>query len=155
MKNLKDLTAKFKEVNEKIFEEQKQRVEIKNSKKYKMYEDMASDARENQAYLLDEVEDSTSLLQVIKDDIIKRFKEGGLKNYEDISAKMRQKKEVNVNRVLEVLGGDLDQLITMTGITQVTLKEFAALDSNKPIKREIISCIEVISEEIADIKITK
>lgn len=88
-------------------------------------------------------------------DLIKILKEKGLKTYKNIQFSTRLTKKVNPIKVLNVLGGDIDNFMLMVTITQIELEKQMKDDAFASFKKELKNCIEVIDEKIIGIKFKK
>ncbi len=70
----------------------------------------------------------------------------------NVSAKFKEKNEVNTSKVLSVIGGDMDLFVQMANITQTKLKDFA---KSSGLKKELMDCVEVVSRDIVSLEIAQ
>ena len=140
----------FKKV---IKKEEIERDVIRSRDDYLVLAKQIRELGEKQKLLIDVVESHDTEFEDLKLEVIDYFKSENIEQLENVSAKFKKKNEVSVSKVLAVLGGDIDQLVTMSGITQKNLKDFAGLESNKPIKKELMDCVEETKKEIVDLDI--
>ncbi len=152
--DLRHKIAKLTELNKSVHQELKERADIKASKQYEALESQIKQLKESQSELLSGVPDNSVYFGELKNDIMLDFKAQGITSCENVTAKVRKRKEVSVNGVLNVMGGDIDQLIVMSGITQKNLKDFASLSDNGGIKRELLGCIKETGQDITDLIIS-
>ena len=82
------------------------------------------------------------------------FIEKKITSYENIKAKYKRNKEVSVSKVLDVIGGDIDALVSISNISQKSLKEYAKSFKDKKLKRELMNCVEETNITISYLLIT-
>ncbi len=123
------------------------KLEIQNSPEYIALGDQISELLEKQYNLLP-VTDSYAEYLLTKDAIIDEMKATGVTGFGNVQAKFKEKKEVNRDKLLRVLEGDLDVYIALSSVTQVALKDHAKGNSKQD---ELMNCIEVTSREIVDV----
>src|SRR3990167_1334130 len=100
--------------------------------------------------MLEGLPDSTAEYDAAKREMIEAMKAEGRSSFETVSARFKEKKEVNRIKVLNVIGGDLDAYISISNISQVALKDFC---KGNPLKNELMECVEVTEREIIDLEI--
>ena len=145
------LINKLKLLEEKVFSENKQRDEIKNSEAYFEIGNQIDELMRQQEMLLSMVEDNTSTLEAVKKQIVEEMREKNLESFEDCIGKFKTKKSVNTEKLLRTIGGDIDTFVVLSDISQKKLKEFAK--DNRDIKKALLGCIEVDSKELIDVTI--
>lgn len=153
MPDIKETIVKLNHLKKVITKENAEREMIRSGDEYLDLAKQAREIGEKQNALLESVECHDSEFDDLKFEVINYFKSENIEQMENITAKFKKKNEVSVNKVLEVLGGDVGLLLEMTGISQKELKAFAALESNKPIKKELMDCVEETKKEIVDLDI--
>lgn len=123
---------------------------LKLSPKYIELEKVKNEAQLEQDSILNKIPDSSKELQLEKEAMMQLFLEEGLTKFRNCHAKMGNKKEVNISRLLNTLGGDVGLFMEISGVSQRALNDFAS--SNSHMKTELLSCIDV-THVIKDIEI--
>lgn len=141
------LTALQKTVNEESIA----RTKIMCSDEYSKLSGQIAALTEQRDSLLAQVPDSTPALAEAKKLMIAAMQAEGRMMFENVKGKFREKKEVNPNRVLTVLDGDMDLYFTISNVTQVALKEIAKTMPEK--KDALMDCIEVVSRDMVDVEV--
>lgn len=145
------LCASLAEIREKIEQERIARDRLRSSEEWVELQKQIDLLLEKQGKLILSLEDSSIEYEAKKREIIEKMKEENVYAVGNVSAKFREKKEVNRSKALEALGGDLDMYFTISTITQVALKDFAK--ENPAFKKGLMDAIEVVSKEIVDVEI--
>jgi len=128
-----------------------QREEVKQSGDYHITEtriaqlnDLLANEREVQQHLLSEVPDSRPALEEAKRALYEVMLLEGREKVGDASIKYSSKSEVNKERLLNDLQGDLDLYITLSNVTQARLKEFVKESGDK----KLLNCIETVTTPV-------
>jgi len=149
MITLSDQCQRLKELTVIVQREDGQRADIKYSPEYLEITDQIELLQESQKAMLSAVPDTSIERDNLTQEVIAMMVMEGLESYEDITAKYREKKDVNTVRVLHVLDGDIDNFAVLAKITQVDLREMAKTMPSK--KAALMDCIEVVSRDIVDL----
>lgn len=134
-----------------MLQENIERQNIKETEDYKALQRVIESASKEQEEMLSSVNDSSNDLYGVKQDIVKYFKDKDLESYGNCFGKFKTKKSVNSEKLLNVIGGDIDTFVVISDVSQKKLKEYAK--DNKDIKSAILGCIEVDSKELIDVTI--
>jgi len=84
----------------------------------------------------------------LEKEVTKEILESGKNDDGFFKLKKTQKKKVNPDKVLEVLGGDFGMFSEVINISQKTLKDYGKATGIK-----FKDCVEVISEEVVGVKV--
>ena len=87
-----------------------------------------------QEELFDSIPDTRCEYEMNKKALIKYMEEQGLTQAGPFIAKSRIKRTVDVRRVLETMGGDIDNLMLVASVSQKSLEEF--YEANPEFKEE-------------------
>jgi len=142
----KDLIAFHKEVET----ERNTRTAIKNSPEYLALQGQISQLTDDQEAMLLGVPDSSDEYNLEKKAVIAYMISQNIDELGNVRAVFRTKNEVNVARLLNVLEGDIDNLVILTNVKQTDLKAFAKTDQRK---KELLACIES-GQVLSDISIS-
>ncbi len=141
-----DILHRIKELKEQIDVEELQRHEVRQTPEYKAVEaDIATNedtmrelAQEGQALrarmqeMTAAIPNSTMELTTAKQELIALMQLEGVEGYTEdwitVSGKWSEKKSVNGRRLLEVLGGDIDEFTKLAQPTQKAVKDMAAMN---------------------------
>lgn len=104
-----------------------------------------------QEEMLSAIPNSAVEMETAKKDLIAAMKVEGLSHFKNAVARYKERKEVNRSKVMEVIGGDWDTYMSISNITQVSLKDFAK--SNPLIKNELMDCVESVGKEFVDLEL--
>lgn len=148
---IEKLIEMTKGLEAQILQENLLRTEIKETSEYKSISEQIEQLSETQIEMLSEVPDSSVYLSETKQDIVAYFKEKQIEQYDNCFAKFKTKKSVNCEKLLTVIGGDIDAFVVISDISQKKLKTYAK--DNKDIKRELLGCIQEDSREMVDVTI--
>lgn len=111
--------------------------------------------RERQREMLDTVPDSRPKLEELKRMLMQIMEAEGVEGYvEDwisVSGKWSEKKKVDGNRLLSVLGGDMDEFMRIAKPSQKAIKDYAL--ERVDLKSALLSCITLDSRELVDVEI--
>lgn len=112
--------------------------------------------RERQREMLAEVPDTRPKLDELKRMLMQIMEAEGVEGYvEDwisISGKWSEKKKVDGNRLLSVLGGDMDEFMQIAKPSQKAVKDYAL--ERPDMKKALLSCITLDSRELVDVDIS-
>ena len=153
MPTIQELAQAVKKYTADVAAEEQERCVIMDDEHYQKLQAEIDFALAEQKKLLSSVCDSTEALAEAKQELIAEFKEQHIDTYDGVVAVKREENRVNANRLLHVFGGDMDMFMTLANITQKSLKDFASLDSNRHLKKEILGTIEKVGEKIVDLEI--
>ncbi len=146
-----------------------QRQDIKMTKEYqasqadidqigKAMESMAQElhaVKARQDEMLATVPDSTGKLEDLKRHLMNMMMVDGVEGYMEnditVSGKFTEKKKVDGNRLLSVLGGDMDAFMQIVKPTQKAIKDYAT--ERPDLKSSLLSCITLDSRELVDVDI--
>jgi hypothetical protein len=152
MTNLNDLTSRYIELSHKVQKEQNERELVKNSGEYLQLDDMRCVCQIKMDDMLETVQDSSSELSDIKDELIKAFREKGVLENGIVKAKTQKRKEVRLGKLLDVMQGDIGQFCDLAKVTQVSLTKYAK-EQDEDYKRSLLGCIEETGEVITDFEL--
>lgn len=147
---IKELTSRLKQLRADLDRESAQRATIQSGEEYKNLQVQIEELTAKQKQLLSGVCDSTEAYDDAKTELIEEFRKQKLDEFDGVIAKKRISHTVDTNKFLEALDGDVGTFLEFSKITQKSLKEFAALDSNKAIKKSLYDCIIESGEKIVD-----
>jgi len=128
-----------------------ERVRIKYGPEFIALNQHIEELTNQQAALLALVPDSRPAYDSLKQEAIDMMRREDVYAVGSVSAKFKEKKEVNRDRLLRALDGDLDAYIAMSNVTQVALKEHAKGNAKES---ELLDCVEVVSRDIVDLVVT-
>jgi len=146
MQLIEQLTA----LKRKIDQEDMERGKIKYGDEYAALEKEIEALTAKREAMLLSVPDSSEEYAAVKRQVLDYMKANNLSHVENVSAVTRERKEVNKSRVLNILGGDIDNYIALSTVTQVGLKDFA---KSSPYKKDLMDCIEVVGTDIVDLEV--
>lgn len=106
---------------------------------------------QKQNALLAPLPDSRLEYEELRKQVIDAMNREGVWAVGQVSAKWKERNEVNKERVMSVIGGDIDLYFTLSNVTQVKLKEYAK--ENPDLKKPLLACVETVSREIVDLVI--
>lgn len=111
--------------------------------------------RARQQEMLATVSDSRPALEEAKRMLIELMKIEGVEGYAEdwISAvgKFSEKKGVDGRRLMQVLGGDIDEFLRLAQPTQKAIKMYA--DEHIELRKPLMACIKLESRELVDVEI--
>lgn len=148
---LRQLISQAQDIELEIIRENAERKELKESEMYQIYADQITGLTQLQEEMLADVPDSSKELYAVKQDIIKYFKDNELEQYDNCFAKFKTKNSVNSEKLLNVLGGDIDTFVVISDVSQKKLKDYAR--DNKDIKKALLGCIQEDYKELVDVTI--
>ena len=151
--NMHTKTTRLSGLKKLIEEQNDKQSEAKNAEAYTAIDEQIRELKLSQTKLLPEYIDYVSEFEELKREIIEHMKVSGQTQIGNVFAKFKKTKAVNGMRVLEALGGDIGTFIEMAKVSQKHLKDFADLESNARIKKQLMLCVELQSVEISDLKI--
>ena len=112
--------------------------------------------RERQREMLLVVPNSTPKLEELKSMLMEVMQAEGVEGYvEDwisVSGKFSEKKTVDGNKLLTVLGGDIDEFTRLVKPSQKAVKDYA--QERPDMKRALLSCITLESRELVGVDIS-
>lgn len=112
--------------------------------------------RERQREMLAIVPDSRPKLEEAKAMLMQIMEAEGVEGYvEDwisVSGKFSEKKTVDGNKLLTVLGGDIDEFTRLVKPSQKAVKDYA--QERPDMKRALLSCITLESRELVGVEIS-
>lgn len=112
--------------------------------------------RERQREMLTIVPDSRPMLEDAKTMLMQIMEAEGVEGYvEDwisVSGKFSEKKTVDGNKLLTVLGGDIDEFTRLVKPSQKAVKDYA--QERPDMKRALLSCITLESRELVGVDIS-
>jgi len=141
---------RLRQLSDQMFSEQSAVSKVKNSPEYEQIGNQIQTLLDKQSALLPE-ESSSSEYASLKMEIVNQMKAESNYDLEGVIPKFTEKKEVNQNKVMEVIGGDFGLYQELSTITQKTLKDFATTQAG--LKKPLMNCIEVVSRELKDISL--
>mgnify|MGYP005631397475 CR=1 FL=1 len=151
---LQEKTERMTFLSEKVKKEETERKQIKESVEYLELQEEINKIAEKQNAMFQFTDDSGQELEELKLEIMRYFIEKKITSYENIKAKYKRNKEVSVSKVLDVIGGDIDALVSISNISQKSLKEYAKSFKDKKLKRELMNCVEETNITISYLLIT-
>lgn len=144
------LASRLTELQRAANAESQARLAVTKSPQYLKLDEQIQEMIRQRDAMLDGITDSTTALQQAKAEMMLAMREQGLTAYENVTAKFKEKREVNRRRLMEVIDGDMDLYFTLSNVTQVAVKDFAR-SSDK--KKDLLDCIEVVGREIVDVEV--
>jgi len=141
---------RLRELSDQMFTEGSAIEKVRNSKEYQELANEIQDLLDKQHAMLPDKVASLEYAE-LKLEMIKEMKVSNKYDYEGIIAKFTEKKEVNQNKVLEVIGGDFGIFQELATISQVKLKDFAKTQVG--LQKPLMNCIEIVSKQIKDIEL--
>jgi len=148
---LQELCTSLAELKKKIEAENTERAKVRFGEAWTDIQRQIDALMKKQEELISGIEDSSTDYEAKKREVIDQMKAQNVYAVGNVSAKFKEKKEVNRSKALEALGGDLDMYFTISNITQVALKDFAK--ENPAFKKGLMEAIEVVSKEVVDVEI--
>lgn len=146
MKDLKTLVRRLEALKRDLDLQEAEQIKVKFSDEYVALGKQIEELMQKQDELLPPV-NKEEYNEVLRE-VMEAMKNEQVYQVGNVTAKFREKKEVNTSKVLHAIGGDMDIYISLSNITQVALKDFA---KNSPIKKDLMDCIETVSKEITDV----
>lgn len=148
---LQELCTSLAELKAKVEAENVERAKVRFGEAFTALTKQIDALVAKQDELLAGLPDSSLEYDSLRKEIIERMKEEKVYAVGSVSAKFREKKEVNRTKVLDALGGDLDAYFTISNITQVAIKDF--VKDNPEFKEGLMESIETVSKEVVDVEI--
>lgn len=163
------LLMRIKELKEDCELEAMKRLDVERSKDYRAaQEDIeqteasirdlqteVAQTRARQQEMLAVISDARPSLQEAKLALIELMKLEGVEGYAEdwISAvgKFSEKKTVDGMKLMQVLGGDVEEFVRLAKPTQAAIKAYA--QEHEDIKKHLLSCIRLESRELVDVDI--
>ena len=149
---MKNKINHLRELANKVFSEQTELMRIRQSLDYSNIEGEIRILRDKQESMLPEQTASAEYSE-LKREIMNQMNLDRDYVVDGVTPKFTEKKAVNQNKVMDVIGGDFGLYQELSTITQKTLKDFAKTQSG--MKKPLMNCIEVVSRELSDITITQ
>jgi len=143
----------------KLRTERAERWKIEGSEEYKSFQSLIETSQEylaglqeDQKKLLSVIPDSTEDYETLKRMVLGEMRDKGLETLDNVEAKIKIKREVNTRKVMEALGGDLDNFYILAKIQQNSLKSFT--DENPEYKSIMKNCVDEVGREYVDLTVT-
>jgi len=156
-KTLQQLEPRLIELYKKVQAEKQAKEKIKNSEEFQELEKQIEELKDKQTEMMDGVFDSSLDFDLLKQEALEEIK--ATKNYQGFGAlkvKTKQSKKVNCNKLLKIIGGDMDMFLVHAKITQKTINELKKEHVFKNMRKELDSCIEKVGfPDIVDVEIDK
>ena len=153
------LSQQLTELAMKLRTERAERWKIEGSEEYKSFQSLIETSQEylaglqeDQKELLSVVPDSTEDYETLKRMVLGEMRDKGLETLDNVEAKIKIKREVNTRKVMEALGGDLDNFYILAKIQQNSLKSFT--DENPEYKSIMKNCVDEVGREYVDLTVT-
>ncbi len=164
-----DLLKAIKLVTEAIEKESMARLDIERTKDFQAIEKDIADTQATIAELQKEVSalyergremlaavpDTRPKLEELKRMLIEVMKIEGMEGYNydwiTVSGKFSESRKVDGKRLLEVLGGDIDEFVSLVKPTQKAIKDYAA--EHDGMKKELLNCIRLEGRELVSVDI--
>ena len=150
---IQTLTTELRKLTDDLEKETIERAAIKSSQEYLDTQNQIEELTAKQGAMLTHVCDSLEAYEDVKDELIEEFNKQNLEEYGGVKANFRKSNKVNCYKVLQTLDGDLDAFNSLASIPQKALKDFAKIEGNKAIKKDLYSCIEETGKKITDFEI--
>ena len=149
---IKNMIIGIKELQLKVQNEELQREKVKSSEEYEEMNRLIASIKQDQADMMEGLPDSTVELETKRKDLFEYMKQTDTTEFEGTKLKVGKTSAVNIARAKEVMGADLGAYIK---VTQNDIKDYAKqFKESDPIKaKEVLSCIETISEEYTGVDI--
>ncbi len=151
MSSLKELCTTLSELKRTVDLEDAARAHAKYEPDYLALAEQIDALMKQQDAMLAGLPDSRSAYDSLRKEVIERMNTEKVYALENVSAKWKERNEVNTSKVLQVIGGDMDIYISLSSITQLKLKDFAKVTPE--LKKPLLECIETVSREIVDLSI--
>lgn len=148
---LNELCNQLAELKKTLDLEAAERAKVIASPEYQSLAQRIEACMLQQNSMLSGAPDSRLEYEALRKRVIEEMNKEGIFAVGNVAAKWKEKSEVNKERVMTTIGGDIDQYFTLSHVTQVKLKEFAK--ENPEMKKELLNCIEVVSREVVDLEI--
>ncbi len=148
--SLQSLCQQLEDLKIAVLNETAKKLEVQKSAAFLDLAAKIAALAAEQAILLADLPDSSVEYSLIKDQVINEMRASGVTGFGNVQAKFKEKKEVNRDKLLRVLEGDLDVYIALSNVTQVALKDHAKGNSKE---HELMDCIEVLLREIVDVSV--
>ncbi len=111
--------------------------------------------RERQKEMLSVVKDSRPALEQAKAMLLEIMRIEGVEGYNEdwisVSGKFSETRKVDGKRLLEVLGGDIDEFVSLVKPTQKAIKEYAT--EHEALKKPLLQCIRLEGRELVGLDI--
>lgn len=140
----------------KVEDEEIKRQKIRCSKEFQELAEKANNILKKQTVLIDSSQDSTQKLNEKKEQALEYFKEKDIKEYGQLIVKIRKAKYVNTVKLLDVLGGDIDNFLDFAEVKQKIILDAAKEEKKKgntDFARQLKYCIKTKSEKIVGIDV--
>lgn len=147
---MEKLYNKLVELRLRVMAEDAKRNELKKSSEYLALAEQILALTEKQQEILDDVPNSSSLYEMAKKTMFDLMIKQNLREFGDAKVKYKVKKEVNKEKLVKVLEGDWDLIKKLANFTQKDLIEHAKGNAHES---ELLSCIEIVSEEPTDLSL--
>ena len=141
----------LREVHEKYLLEQDKYFDVITSEHYKDLQSKLDDIKAEMDEMTTGLESEKETYNALKNSLKKVLKRLNITQLEGCRLELQQRKEVNKERLLRTLGGDMDNFLILTTVTQVALKEFAKTQPEN--EKDLLDCIESAGEEVVDIEL--
>ena len=148
---LNELCTSLAALKTRLEAETAERAKVMSSDEYTAIGEQIVELMRKQDALLAPLPDSRLEYDELRKQVIEEMNKEGIFAVGNVAAKWKEKSEVNKERVMTTIGGDIDQYFTLSHVTQVKLKEFAK--ENPELKKELLNCIEVVSREVIDLEV--
>ena len=133
-----------------IKQEAEQRAQVQNSQGYLSLQSQIDNLLEAQKQMLAHIPDSTEEYEMDKAQVLEYLKENNLTEVDGFIVKTRKKNSVDTYKVLQVMGGDIDNLMLVATVTQTALTKFM---KDNPGYKELKSCIIEEGITVTDIEL--
>lgn len=164
-----DVLHRIKDLKTAIAAEEMQRHDVRQSPEYRAAEadletndatirELAAEGqalRERMQEMTEAVPNSTPALDEAKRALIELMQLEGVEGYNEdwitATGKWSEKKSVDGRRLLEVLGGDIDEFTKLAKPTQKSVTELAK--ERPELKKALLGCIKLDSRDLVDVEI--
>jgi hypothetical protein len=150
--DIKQIVIGLRQLEAKVLQESLRREEVKASAAYEEFEKNIAALKKDQAALLEGIEDSSIELEDKKRELMDFMIQTNVSKTDEVELTYKTKKEVNIDRAREKMG---DDIMAYVKVTQKDLKDYADQFKvqNPAYAKDIMSCIEIVSQEPSGIKI--
>lgn len=146
---LQKLLSDFKATFEQTRREKLQRQDVTESEEWQKLQTQIDELLKKQDELLLNVPDSSEEHEMDRKELIKYLNENRVFEVSGFDLKKRTTKNVNTNKVLTALGGDMDEFFLLANVTQKALKDYG--DTHPELKKLFKGCIEIDSETVTEV----
>lgn len=154
MQTLQQLEEKYLELHEIVQQEQREKEKILLSDEAVAISEQIRSLQEQQKELLEGLPNHEIEFDIIKSELIDYLQnEGKYEGFGKLKCKTKKTNKVNVARLLDVLGGDIDLFCSIANVTQKAVKDICKDHTYKAMKKDLEECIESKGEEIIDVYI--